>query len=145
MDRRTLVKQHIDRKLLFRLRLFLAVSFIMLLIIIYDIFQNTISLPLAAAGVGIGILTGLIAGRMFNVLWHEEKRQIIAKLDRTGIVILLLYIGFAVSRRWFFSAWIHGPALTAFTFALLGGSMSGRFLSTGFNIRNILYTRGVFK
>ena len=117
----------------------------MLGVIIYDLFQNTISFPLAVIAIGIGVLIGLVAGRMFKIHWHEEKNKVVSRLDELGIVILILYIGFAIFRGRIFGSWIHGSVLTAFTFAFFSGTMFGRFMTMGFKIRSILYGRGIFK
>ncbi len=145
MNRRDLIILHTDKKLLLRLRLFLVISLVMLGIIVYDFFQNIISFPLAVTGIGLGVLIGLVAGRMFKIHWHEEENKVVSRLDELGIVILILYIGFAIFRGRFFGTWIHGPLLTAFTFAFFSGTMFGRFMTMGFSIRSILYRRGIFR
>ena len=145
MNKRNLFMQHTDKSLVLRLRLFLAVSLALLGVIVYDLFQNTITLPLAALGIGVGIVVGLIAGRMFKIHWHEDKKKIVSRLDVLGIGILILYIAFEIFRGRIFGALIQNSLPTAFTFAFFSGTMFGRFLTMGFNIRSILYNRGIFK
>ncbi len=145
MNRRDLVVLHTDKSLLFKLRLFLVISLVLLGIIIYDLILQEINLPLAAIGIGIGIAVGLVAGRMFKIHWHEEKKKIASRIDMWGIVIIVLYIGFELLRERLFSNWVNGSVLTAFTFAFFSGTMFGRFITMGFGIRSILYSRGLFK
>lgn len=112
MNRRDLVVLRTDKSLLFRLRLFLVISLVLLGIIIYDLILREINLPLAVIGIGIGIAVGLVAGRMFKIHWHEEKQKIASRLDILGIAILILYIGFEIVRERLFSNWVNGSVLT---------------------------------
>lgn len=137
--------KHVDKKLLFRLKIFAVVFVVMMGIILYDIFQNTITVPIAMGGIGIGILVGLISGRMFNIRWHEEKSQVISHVDELGVVIIILYIAFAVFRKQIFGHWLHGPLLTAFSFSFFAGTMVGRILTTGLSVRKVLHEQGLLK
>jgi hypothetical protein len=138
MHRKALARKHVDRKLLFRLRMFLAISFIMLLIIIYDVIQNVINPALAVLGIGAGLILGLFLSRIFRIAWHEERKQVISNLDRVGTAILVIYMIFSFLRCQLLSQWIHGPELSAFIFALIGGVMFGRFMAMNFHVQKIL-------
>lgn len=142
-DRKRIAKQHVHRKLIYRLRMFLVIFVIMTSIIIYDIFSQIIGLPLAFSGISLGIVTGYLAGRISNIVWHEETSKVIARMDRMGFVFLALYLSFSVSRRWIFGHWIHGATLTAFSFSMAAGIMAGRLWSTRSQIRNILKDQGL--
>ena len=145
MSKRRLLIKHTDKSLVFRLRLFLAISLVLLGIIIYDLIVSKITFPLALIGIGVGVLIGLIAGRMFKIYWHEDKAKVVSRLDMLGIGILIFYIGFEIFREKIFGALIQDSLPWAFTFAFFSGTMFGRFLTMGFNIRSILYSRGIFK
>ena len=142
-DRRAITRKHLDRKLIFRLRIFALVFMIMFGILAYDIFQNTISFVLAGGGLLLGIVIGFIAGRMFVTKWHEQANKVVAQIDEVGVGVLILYVLFSVFRNRIFGHWLHGPTLTAFTFSIIGGVMLGRLLTTIRSIKNILSERAI--
>jgi hypothetical protein len=86
----------------------------------------------------IGLAVGFIAGRIFDIKWHKDSRQIVGMMDELGIVILVLYMTFSIFRRQIFGQFIHGPLLTAFTFSLMGGITLGQVTSSVRSIRKIL-------
>ena len=114
----------------------------MIAITIKDIAQDIIPVPLAILGIALGLIIGFTAGYLSNINWHPETEKVVASMDRTGIIILVLYLSFSFSRRWIFGHWIHGPALTAFCFSIASGVMFGRLFSTRHQIKDILREKG---
>ncbi len=142
-DRRAIARKHLDRKLIFRLRIFVLIFMIMLGITAYDIFRQRIDFVLAGGGLLLGTMIGFVAGRMFVTKWHEQANKMVARIDEVGVAVLILYVLFSVFRNRIFGHWLHGPILTAFTFSVIGGVMLGRLLTTIRSIKNILSTRGI--
>lgn len=138
-------KEFVHKKLIFRLRKFAVLFVIMTGVIIYDIVAGVVPIPLAIAGIALGLIIGFTVGHLSNIIWHEETNKVIAKIDRDGIIILVIYIAFSISRRWMFGHWIHGPALSAFCFSIASGVTLGRLLSTRFQIKEILKEQGHIK
>jgi len=136
-------KKHIDRRLIFRVRLFYAISMMLIGLMLYDVLEGIIGIGLALGGFFLGSFLGLIATRMFVIHWHEERAQIVSRLDKIGIIILLLYVLFSVSRKWLFGHWIQGSALTAFTYDILAGIMTGRLAGMRLKIKSILSERSL--
>jgi hypothetical protein len=114
-------------------------------IIINDVVQNIISVPLVIIGIALGLIVGFTRGYLSNINWHPETEKVVASMDRTGIIILVLYLCFSFSRKWVFGHWIHGPALTAFCFSIASGVMFGRLFSTRHQIKDILREQGHIK
>lgn len=143
LSKRKEVAQFVHRKLLFRLRR-LAIIFIVITgILIYEISHNYIAGLLAAAGFFIGMLIGLIvAYRMHNITWYAQTSKAVTKMDRLGIFILVLYLLFVISRRWIFSHWLQGYALSAFSLSTGAGGMLGRLWTTRQKIRQVLKEEG---
>jgi hypothetical protein len=139
---RELSKKHVHRKLVFKLRRLAVVFLVIATIIIYDISKGVINPLLAIGGICLGYSIGMLLGRFANIHWHEETSKVISKWNRITIIILVLYLSFAFSKKWFFGHWIHGPALTAFSFSIAAGIMTGRIISMRKQIRKILRERG---
>lgn len=144
-DRKKIAREHVHRKLIYRLRMFVVIFVVMMTIIIYDIISQIIGYSLVFSGISLGIITGYLAGRISNIVWHEETSKVVARMDRMGFVFLALYLSFSISRRWIFGHWIHGATLTAFSFSMAAGIMAGRLWSTRSQIRNILKDQGLIQ
>lgn len=142
-NRKRLPKQHIDKKLIFRLRMFLLILTAMCGIVIYDVVTEAIGWLLVLTGIAVDVVLGYAVGYLSEVRWHEETSKVIGRMDKIGGVALALYMLFSISRRWIFGHWIHGPALTAFSFSIVLGVMLGRFLSTRIKIVRILKDEGL--
>lgn len=107
-------------------------------IVAYNIFLNQISALMAFIGLALGIIIGLIAGRMFKMSWHIETEKVISRMDKIGFIFLVLYIIVEIGRKWFFGHWLEGAQLNAFGLAFLSGLLFGRFLSMIQSIYKIL-------
>ncbi len=127
-----------ENRLTIRLWLFFIIMSTLLIIVICHVFEGHISALLAAGGFALGIILGFLAGRMFIIFWHPETEKVVSRLDKVGIVILVMYILLAAGRRWFLGHWLHGAELNAFGLAILTGLLLGRLLSMAIKIKNIL-------
>ena len=143
LSKRKEVKQFVHRKLLFRLRRLTIFFIIITAILFYEISHNYIAGYLAFIGFEIGIVIGLLVSRrMHTISWDKETNKAVTKMDRLGILILVLYILFAIGRRWIFGHWLQGYALTAFTVSVAAGGILGRLWTTRQKIRRVLKTEG---
>ena len=131
-------KKHIDRKLIFRIRIFYVIGIILTGLMLYDVLEGIIGIELSLGGFLLGLFLGFIATRMFIIHWHEERAKVVSRFDSIGIVIMLFYAAFSASRAWLFGHWIHGSVLTAFTYSILSGIMIGRIAGMRIKIKNIL-------
>jgi hypothetical protein len=118
-------KKHIDRKLIFRMRIFYLISIILTGLMLYEVLEGIIGIELSLGGFLLGLFLGVIATRMFIIHWHEERAKVVSRLDTIGIFVMILYVAFSASRTWLFGHWIHGSVLTAFTYSILAGVMLG--------------------
>lgn len=143
LSKRKEVKQFVHRKLLFRLRRLAIIFLIISGIVIYEISHNYIGVYLALIGFMMGMVIGLLVSRrMHNISWNAETSKAVTKMDRLGIIILVLYILFAISRQWILSHWLQGYALTAFSLSVAAGGMLGRLWTTRQKIRQVLREAG---
>ena len=131
-----------DRKLIFKLRRFAVILVVILGILSYDIFTGIIHPALALLAISIGFMTGKFVGKYANVHWHPETNKVVSKLNRAGVVILVLYLSFSFSKKWIFGHWIHGPSLSAFSFGIASGVMAGRLITIRKQVRILLRNKG---
>jgi hypothetical protein len=79
---------------------------------------------------------------MHKISWNAEASKAVTKMDRLGIIILVLYLLFVIFRTWIFSYWLHGYTLTVFSLSVAAGGILGRLYSTRQKIRKILKGEG---
>jgi Na+/proline symporter len=140
------VRKYVDDKLLFRFRRLFIFFIIIVAIVVDEVLHNYIAGYLAAAGFILGIVIGLLASRrMHRISWDAEAKQAVTSMDRVGIIILIAYLIFAVTRRWLFSYWLQGYGLTAFSLSIGAGSILGRLYTTRQKIRHLLKKEGILK
>ncbi len=129
LKRRTYSKEFVDKKIVFRLRMFLILFTVMLSIGIYDTSHSYITLTRALIAFIGGTGLGFVIGSASNVVWHEEASKVMMKMDIISGIVLGLYIIFAIFKRSIFHHWFSGNELSAFVLCLSAGIMLGRFIS----------------
>jgi len=133
----------VHRKLLFRLRRLALFFIVVTAILIYEISKNYIAGYLAVGGFIIGFSAGyIVAKRMHKITWDEAADKVVGKMDAIGILILIAYLFFAITRRWIFSHWLEGHALSAFVLSISCGAIISRLWFIRKKIRNTLKKAG---
>jgi hypothetical protein len=120
------VRVFVEKKLLVRLRIFFFIIFVLIDAIILEISLGNIQPLICIGAVLAGMLSGVIFVRRKKIYWEEETNRVIARMDRLGIILLALYIIFAIFRHWLLSHWFHGIQLTAFGLSFATGGMISR-------------------
>jgi hypothetical protein len=143
-EHKTKVRHYLHSKVKRKIYVYLIIFFIMLIISVYDIAAKYINPLLAVSGWLLGIGLGYLSGRVYKLIWHEESETIMTQRDTKGILVLIVYIAFSLSRRWLFQHWINGAILTAFIFCIVAGSRFGRILSIRRKIKRLFEEQGIF-
>ncbi len=138
-----LAKAYLDRSLMNRIRLFIVIFLLMLVLIGYDIYDGTIGPVLSLAGFAVGLGIGFIISRIFKIHWHESLSKIAFRIDRMGTIILVIYSIFTILRNQIFGQFVNRPQIWAFVFAFLAGVFLGRLLSMYSSIKKILVEKGI--
>jgi len=137
------VTKFVHKKLLFRLRRLTIFLIIIFGIIIYELVQYEVPSFIPLTGVAVGIIIGLLINpRMHNISWDAATLKAVTKMDRLGILILVLYLLFAIFRTWIFGFWLQGYTLTVFSLSVAGGGIFGRLFNTRQKIRKVLKEEG---
>jgi hypothetical protein len=137
------VAAFVHKKLLFRLRRLALFFIVASILLVYEISLNYIAAYLAIGGFILGFLIGfIVAERMHKITWDAEADKVIGKMDRVGIMILVAYILFAITRRWIFSHWFGGHALTALVLSISCGAIISRLWFIRKKIRQTLKEAG---
>jgi hypothetical protein len=136
-------RQFVERKLVVRLRIFFAVLVLLLVIIVYEIGNNYIQAGKAMLAFLSGILIGIVFTRRKKIFWEEETSRVIARMDRIGIVLLVIYIVYVIYRHVVLPHLFYGHELTALSFTLTAGTMTGRVASMRTQIRQVLKSQKI--
>lgn len=132
------INQYLDPRLIRRLRIYIIVMLIMLVVIAFEVLESTFSIPLAIGGILIGLGVGTIVSRMYRLSWDEETSNVIGRIDWIGAVILVFYLIFIFTRAYLLGYWMQGAPLLTIIFSITAGTMLGRVLSTRHGIDKIL-------
>jgi len=65
-----------DKKLLFKLRMYFVISSVLLGIVLFEVLSGRVSFLLAMIGLIIGVTIGVVAARMLLLSWHHEAKLI---------------------------------------------------------------------
>ncbi len=133
--------KHADNALMFRLGIFCTGYLIILSIIIYDLFDDDISIYLALVGLAIGAFIAYLTRRMFITHWKAEKKKVSIRFDFSAVLSISLYIFFMLTRNWFFSQWVIQKNLDAIIFATIAGAMLARIIMIFANFNKIVEER----
>lgn len=128
----------IDPRLIKRLRIYVIIMIIMLMVIIYEILRGSFNIAWAVGGILVGLGVGILVSRMYRLSWDDETNNVIGRIDWIGSVILVLYLIFVFTRTYYLSYWVQGTPLIALVFSITAGTMLGRVMSTEHGIKKIL-------
>ncbi|MES2623567.1 MAG: hypothetical protein V4576_04155 [Patescibacteria group bacterium] len=136
-------RAQVDTKLIIRQRIFMIIICVLMAINIGNVVHKNIGVTLATEGFLISTIVGLFLSRMFKIFWHEEKAKVVSRLDTVGVIMLIGYIIFEVSRNQILGHFLSGNKLAAFSLIVLTGLLLGRFLGTLIRIKEILASEGM--
>jgi hypothetical protein len=122
-------RTHVHKRILFQLVSFSILALIMFGIVIFDTIDSGLDLLWVFVGGVLGVIIGMLVGRIFNIKWHEDTQKVIIGVDRLSILLIIVYLGVRLGSQKIFGTFIHGEELTIVTYSTLGGIMIGRVFS----------------
>lgn len=136
-------RQFVERKLKIRLTIFFIVMLLLWIVITFEIASDYIPALKAMGSYCGGFVIGAVFARRKKIFWQEETSLVIARMDRVGIFLLVIYITYIVLRHLWLPRWFYGHELTAFSLCLAAGTMTGRVLSMRTQIRRVLKKKNI--
>ena len=106
-------KQYVEKKLVNRLRLFFLLFTLLIIVISYEVSRGYLNVSSAIGAMMIGMMIGAAFVRRKRIYWEEETSTVIARMDKIGIWLLVVYILFAVTRHFALERWFHGQQALA--------------------------------
>ena len=115
---------NVDPKLRRRVRLYLGIAVVLILVVLFRSWQEASWYsPLALLA---GLAAGFIFSRMFKIDWDHEAKRVVSRLDTYGGIILAAYIAFEIAGHFFFDAYFSGASVLTMILALAAGAILGR-------------------
>ncbi len=136
-------REHVEDRLIRRLRIYLIVSLVIFAAIIIEVLEGRFGLALALTGVLIGLVVGIIVSRTRHLSWDEETNAVIGRIDWIGAILLVCYVVFVFTKSYFAGLYVQGAALFAVILGIIAGTMLGRVLATRHGINKLLETLGI--
>lgn len=118
-------RQNVHRKIKIKLWIYFLVFMISLMMSMFHFVKGQISFYFPLGGFVIGFLIGHIVSRMNKVIWDEDSEKIDLKLDKLGIVILLVYVLFVIFKNTLIEDVVHLHHISSISLAVLSGTMLG--------------------
>lgn len=147
MDRkahRSHARTHINPKLRRNLRLFLLISVVLLIAVIAETISYQANVWQVSLGLLVGIGLGSLFARMYKISWDKDAQHVTSNIDAYGVMVLVLYIVFELSRDMVVHFFTQSESVAAISLALLAGTMYGRVIGSGRTIVKILREQKVF-
>ena len=131
----------LHEKLTRRVRILFLISFLLLLVVIWNIYADHITnylLVLMAVFWSIGFFLGFYIFSQMNVInWSEEDEVVrVGNMDAIGFASIILYIIFEISFRTFLKAYFPGTAIPLLL-AGICGTIMGRAIGTLIEIHRV--------
>ena len=145
LSSRDQIIKHTDRKLIIRMRIFVIIFLITLILAIVDTARFNIPFWYLPVALIVWWWIGLIAGRIQKIAFDKDGFKIISSMDRLWVFILILYISVAILRTQLIWDRLVWNTATVVTLWVVSGTMFGRTLAMHYAIRTILKTIGIVK
>jgi len=123
----TSFKHQVHPTLQKRLRIFLILGAIMILLIVSDVVRGLLPLWIAAVSLVIGSIIGFISSRIFHLSWDTDGERVVSRIDTIGWIVLAAYVLFEIARSLLVQHWLPAEA-SAITFAFIGPALITRVL-----------------
>lgn len=118
-------RKNVQRKIKVKLWIYFLVFMVSLIMSMFHFVKGNISFYFPLGGFVIGFLIGHISSRINKVIWDEDSDMIDLKLDKLGIVILLVYILFVIFKNTLIEDVVHLHHISSISLAVLSGTMLG--------------------
>lgn len=137
-------KKYVHPKLRRSLRIYFVISLIVLILVICDMLRDHANPFLVLLGLIVGILVGNVFTRIYKITWDDEGGNVIQRMDIFGIVLIIFYIAFDLSREHLVEIFVHGGSVASISLALLAGALYGRVLGSIKVIKRVIRDEKIF-
>ncbi len=131
----------VSKRLVTRLGIFSLISFVLIFLVVLDVFHGQLTWMTALISVVVGLILGFVYGRLSRVQWHETEEKIVMRYDMLGFVLIGAYVVLSIFRDLLLDKYFSGVALVSISYAVLAGVLIGRFFGLQVAIMRVLRER----
>lgn len=102
-------RQKISPKLITKLRILIVMAVVFLALAIWHMVTDPNEWRWAFVGLAIGIAIGVAMTMFDTYVWHEGEEQVVNTSNIFATIMLMLYIGFSISKNEILDDWITRP------------------------------------
>jgi hypothetical protein len=140
-------KEHIHPSLQKRLRIFLIIAAVMLVITIVDVVQDHINILWILLAILLGAILGIFTSRIFHIAWNHDGQNVVGKIDKVGVGVLIAYIVIEIARSLlldqFFPPSVNATAMVI-GFAFISSALLSRVIGMRGRMIQVLREQKVF-
>ncbi len=138
-------KENVHPNLRRRIRTFLMLGSIMLLILAINIVRGQVGSTISLISLIVGAFIGLMSSRIFHLSWDKDAEVVVGRIDTVGFIVLGLYVLFEIVRTYVFTSIVHvSGSSTAITFAFVSSALIFRVLGLRGSIIRVLKQERIF-
>jgi hypothetical protein len=132
------IHEHVPKNLRNRVRIYFAISAIIIVAIVYRLFVDQEDFWYALLAFAIGIIVGIVVSRMYKIWWDTDAEKVASRLDIYGVILLVAYIAFELTGEHYIRQIFAGPMILTMILALSGGAVLGRGIGIGRKMFKVL-------
>ncbi|MGB5323044.1 hypothetical protein [Lutimonas sp.] len=118
-------RKNVHRKIKVKLWVYFLVFIFSLIMSMFHFVKGNISFYFPLGGFIVGFLIGHIINRINKVSWDQDSEMIDLKLDKLGVLILVVYLIFVVFKNVLIEDIVHLHHISSISLAVLSGTMLG--------------------
>jgi hypothetical protein len=130
--------QHVHKRLRTRVRLYLGISVVIIIAILYRIIVHGGGILYPLAALAVGLVIGIFLSRMFKVSWDKDAEKVVSRIDIYGVVFIVAYIILESFGENLIRQWFTGPEVLTIILSLVGGAVLGRGLGISRKMMQVL-------
>ena len=82
---------------------------------------------------------------MYRIWRDQDNERVTSRMDRIGIIILVFYSMFALSRHYLLAEYVPKTFILPITFAIVSGIMIGRYIGMTYKVHHVLKQQNMFQ
>ena len=130
----------VDRALILRLRIYLAIFGIATVLTVVDVVrQASAAVVPVALGTVCGIVLGVLASRVSRLSWDRDAGKVVGRVDGLGAAVLVGYVLLVVFKKRLLAQWFEPSLVGVVGVAVLAGLMLGQAVGTAGGIARVLH------
>ncbi|HKX23743.1 MAG TPA: hypothetical protein VJM46_00755 [Candidatus Saccharimonadales bacterium] len=137
------IRANASKKLRTNLRILSVVCLILIFVTGYNVVVTQAVFWQVVLAIVIGLAAGIVSTRMYKITWNHREAQVIGRMDRYGVIVLVLFVLFELNRDHIARLFVSGESIGTIALVLMTAALYGRILGTAKQILRVLEDEGI--